>query len=338
MNRVRWSRLKYFIYDLIHASGLSQENAKTMAEVFIRATARGVGHHDIYDLPGRLKAICNGDINANPQIRLLNKFAALESYSGDNGPGEVCCFFAMERAKRLADEYGIGLCSISDSNHYLASAPYIEKAVEEGYLAVLFTKGGPIMGAPGRPEKVMGFGAATDKDYPILLDICLSYISYGALGKRIKLGQKVPSHWGFNREGNPTTDPAELMEGTIAPIGGHKGFGLSMLGEILTGILSGGQVIDEPHPLSGKVAVACQAAIAMKPDGLMSPEEFRKRTTEMIDRMEKRAPGLRIPGENSARNRKEIEEKDEILLEAGIIQELNRWAERLGVACLDTLD
>jgi LDH2 family malate/lactate/ureidoglycolate dehydrogenase len=73
--------------------------------------------------------------------RAINHEPAVENHLGDNGPGEVCCSFIMEKGKRLADRYGIGLCTISDSNHYLASAPYTEKAAEEGYLSLLFTRG-----------------------------------------------------------------------------------------------------------------------------------------------------------------------------------------------------
>lgn len=337
--KVRWCELKDFIVNLLRGVGLSEKNAKIMADVVIRATARGVGHHDVHDLPWRLEEISKGNINPNPRIELLNKYKALESYRGDNGPGEICCSFIMERAKRLADEYGIGLCTICDSNHYLASAPYVEKAAEEGYLAILFTRGLPVMGAPSRKEHVisscpMGFAAASTKDYPIVHDICLAYASYGTLNKKVKKGECVPIHWGVDKDGRPTSDPKALIDGTIWPIGQHKGFGLAILGEILTGILSGGQVIDEPNPETGKVGVASQTAIVLRPDKLMGSKVFETKVTELIDRMEARAPGLHIPGQNSYKNKKQIEEEDSVFIEDSVFEELNMWADKLNIARL----
>jgi LDH2 family malate/lactate/ureidoglycolate dehydrogenase len=108
------------------------------------------------------------------------------------------------------------------------------------------------MGAPGRLETVSGTtpqGFAVPRGegrYLLLFDACVAYTSFGVLDERIKAGKPIPSHWGLDENGNPTTDPAAVKKGCRQPIGGHKGFGLSILGELLTGILSDGPVIDAP--------------------------------------------------------------------------------------------
>jgi LDH2 family malate/lactate/ureidoglycolate dehydrogenase len=340
MIEVKWGKLKVFINEMMLSLGMSEENAAVMTEVYSRATARGVGHHDIYDLPGRIKDLSEKKLNPKPEIRSISRFNAMESYCGDNGPGEICSNFIVERAMELSEEYGISICTICDSNHYLASAPYVEKAAEKGYLAILFTKGSPIMGAPGRKEHVisscpMGFGAPTNKEYSIVHDLCLAYSSYGTLAQKVKLGESVPSHWGMDKNGQPTTNPAEINSGTVAPIGEHKGFGLAVLGEILTGILSGGQIIDEPHPQTGETGVASQAVIVIKPGTLISEDTFKERTTEMIDRMEARAPGIRIPGQNSSKSKHKIEKESRMYLETQLVERLNDWAQKLGVNPLE---
>jgi LDH2 family malate/lactate/ureidoglycolate dehydrogenase len=101
------------------------------------------------------------------------------------------------------------------------------------------------------------------------------------------------------------------------------------LAELLTGVLSQGQVIDEPHPVSGVVGVASQTVIVIKPGTLMPEARFRARTTEMIERMEARAPGLRLPGQGSAKNRRAIETENKILLEDALVATLNEWARKL---------
>jgi LDH2 family malate/lactate/ureidoglycolate dehydrogenase len=336
---VNWAELKRFLPNLLIAAGMSSDNAAIMADVYLRATARGIGHHDLYDLPGRLKGLYEKRMNPNPDIRLLSQFNAMESYRGDHGPGELCAAFITRRAMVLADAYGIGLCTICDSNHYLASAPYIEMAAEAGYLAMMWTKGSPTLGAPGRTEKVissapMGYAAATDEGYNLVHDFCAAYASYGTLQQKSTRGESVPDYWGVDKTGQPTTDPTKLNAGTVAPIGGHKGFGLAILAEILTGVLSQGQVIDEPHPVTGETGVASQTVIVIKPGALMPEAQFSARTSEMIRRMETSAPGLRLPGQRSAKNRRTIKTENKISLEEPLVSSLNEWASKLNCTSL----
>jgi LDH2 family malate/lactate/ureidoglycolate dehydrogenase len=87
----------------------------------------------------------------------------------------------------------------------------------------------------------------------------------------------------------------------VAPIGGHKGFGLAILAEMLTGVLSQGQVIDEPHPVTGVVGVASQTVIVIKPGALMPEAQFRARTSEMISAWKPALPAYGCPGRDPQR-------------------------------------
>lgn len=340
MPKVDIKALSEFMYKVLISIGLNDLHARWTCEACMRATVRGVGHHDINNYPDRLKSMVSGKINVKPAIELINKYQALECYEGDNGPGEVCCTFIIERGKFLAEQYGIGFCTVINSNHFLASAPYVEKAAEEGYIAILFTRGSPLMGAPGRKEQVisvcpMGFSAPNGKQYPFLADMCLTYASGELLADKIKKGEKVPYYWGLDEKGNPTSDPSMIQNGgTRAPIGGHKGFALSIMAEIFTGILSGGQVIDEPSPLTGNPGTASQAAIVLKLQGLMPIEKFTKRMSDMIDRIEARAPGIHIPGQGSYYNKMKFTNEQKIELDYGLINSLNKIAEELLVEAI----
>jgi LDH2 family malate/lactate/ureidoglycolate dehydrogenase len=310
-----------------------------MAEVFMRATLRGVGHHDISSFPGRLQNLEQKVINPAPSIALISQYEALESYEGDNAPGEVASMFILQRAEHLADQHGIAFCAIRHSNHFLAAAPYVEKAAEDGYVGIFYTRGGPSMSAIGRMEKAistcpMGFGFPTSLDYPVMMDFCLAYASMGLLDAKIKAGESVPAYWGLDKQGNPSTDPAAIKAGIRAPIGGHKGFGLSMLGEVFTGVLSHGEVIDEPGPLAEKPNPASQAVILIKADGLMPMEQFKARTTAMVERIEARAPGIHIPGQGSYHSKKSFLAENQVDLPPDLVEKLNSWAERLKISPL----
>jgi LDH2 family malate/lactate/ureidoglycolate dehydrogenase len=117
MRKVALGQLRIFLKDAHMALGMSREHAEKVSDVFMRATLRGVGHHDIYDLPGRLKAFKNGDVNVNASFTQLSKYEAMESYDGDNGSGELACAFITERAGELAQQYGLGLKEQTQKGH-----------------------------------------------------------------------------------------------------------------------------------------------------------------------------------------------------------------------------
>lgn len=340
MPKVPLDRLRAFIYETLCAAGLQASDAEVVADVYFRATLRGVGHHDIYDLPSRLKALATGAAKPRPAIGLLHKFNALENYDGDNGLGELCSSFLMERAMRLADEFGIGFCAVRHSNHFLSAAPYLERATEAGYLGLIFSRTFPVMGAPGTAKRVigngpLGYAAPTGGDYPLMLDICLAYASYGKLEELIERGERVPAHWGYDAAGLPTTDPAAIKNGgSPTPIGEHKGFGLSMLVEILTAVLAEGPLIDEPSPYhtpDPRAGLHSQAAIVIRPEGFMGAGRFQERTADMLARLAAEDPAVQIPGRRSAQVRAAMLRDGAVELRADLVDRLNEWAGKLGM-------
>lgn len=94
--------LRSYIEQAMRACGLTEENAGTVADVFIRATLRGVGHHDIYDFLPRVQWLREGKAVPNPVYRLQAAFGGVESYDAGNGLGELGCSFGMERAMQLS--------------------------------------------------------------------------------------------------------------------------------------------------------------------------------------------------------------------------------------------
>ncbi|MDL2318810.1 Ldh family oxidoreductase [Eubacteriales bacterium OttesenSCG-928-A19] len=338
MATVKLSALEAYVRQTMLACGLNQADADTVADIVLRATVRGVGHHDIYDFPGRITGLLEKKLNPTPTLSKLAAFGGMESWDTDNALGEVGCAFAMDRAMELADAHGIGYCAIRNSNHNMASSPYVERASERGYIGLMLSKGPPTMGAPGRTDKPigtlpMGYAFPTDHGYPVMMDACLAYASYGVLKERMDRGEPVPPYWGYDEDGAPTTDPARLAKGTRQPIGGHKGFGLIILGEVLTGLLSHGCIIDEA-PGEGQATATAHAAFAFKADALLPMDQFEARTGEMIDRMEARAPGLHVPGQGSQKKREAAQAAGSIELTDALVETLNGLAEKAGAAGL----
>jgi len=343
MAYVTIDELAGFIHRLLTGSGIGAADADIVTNVYIRATLRGVGHHDIHDLYKRLTWLADDRINKRPKIKPVRSFAALESYDGDNGLGELCSQFIMRRAVSLAGQYGIGLCTIRHSNHFLAAAPYTEWATEQGYIGLIFTRDKPTMNAPGATCNVIGnnpFGFAVGQQdaYPLMLDIAMAYTSIGKLNQLARNHEEIPSHWGKSKNGSPTVHPGEVLDGgTVNPVGLHKGFGLALLVEILTGVLSGGQVIDELHPTAGEMGFYAQTAIAIKPDGLLPPEQFQSRLSDMMERIGALGGQLRMPGQRST-ERKHQMLREGLALSDEMASILNDWARKLNVPGLSNFD
>ncbi len=334
---VACAALAPFVVALSQAAGMSAANAAILADVYVRSTLRGVGHHDICDLPLRIAAFREGRMNPDPRITPCGGSDAVEAWDGDNGPGELCAVHVVQRAQALASCHGIGLATIRSSNHFLAAAPYVQMAAERGYLAQVFSRSKLVMGVAGRSQHLignqpLGYGTPSGREAPLLLDICLAYASVGSLDAMRRDGRPVPAHWGNDASGVPTTDPAAIMEGGVShPIGGHKGFGLALLVEVLTAVLSGGPVVDEPHPVHGESGVHAQTAVVIDPMRLLTPGLYEQRVATMLDRIEARAPDIAFPGARSHATRARIEQEGTLQLDDVVLDDLDRWADRLGV-------
>ena len=335
MTMIAFSALDSFTFTLLSRLGLSSSDARVMTDIYISTTKRGVGHHDIHNLPQRLERLVSRDLNPAPEFRRLSAFGGLERYDGDNAPGELIVHCAMARAMALAAVHGMGLCAVRNSNHYLCSAPYVEQAARAGYIGLIIAKAMPTMGVPGHQgnligQSPMGFAFPAGELDPAMLDICLAYVSFEKLRMMAENGEPVPAHWGVGPDGQPTTDAKALLKGTKYPIGEHKGFGLALLCELLTGVLSGGCILDEPEEPGG-IREMSHTAIAIKVDALMPMEEFEKRSEALLTRLKARDRDVHIPGEASFKKTRGYEASGEIELEEALIRQLNAFAEKVGM-------
>ncbi len=323
MKEIKIKELEDLIFSILNKAGLKEKYCNWVTEIFMRATYRGVGHHDIYSLPGRIKNINEGRINKNPDIIKTAKFNALEIYDGDNGLGELNCYFITDRSLELADKYGLGLVSIKNSNHFLAAAPYVELAAEKGYLSLIFSSVGMAMGIGDSP-KIIGNGpmgySTQSKNANILFDICMAYSSYGKLNAKKKAGEKTPKYWGKDKKGNYTEQPAEIINGGVPlPIGEHKGFGLSLMIELITSILAEGDIgLDKKENNSGTYT---HSIITIKPETVS--DKYKDNIDKLINDMKNKYPQLHIPGEGSYNNKEEIQEKGYFELEESLLNKLS---------------
>lgn len=343
MKKVMFVDLKEYLGKMWKAVGASEEDSAIMADIFIETTKRGVGHHDIHNFPSRIDRVRSGMINPNPEVTKISSFGAMESWDGDHGTGEVLNHFIMNRAMELASQYGIGMATIRNSNHYLCSAPFVEQAAKEGYVGFIMAKAGTAMGMPGIKGNVIGqapigYAFPTGGKNPVMMDVCLAYIAGEPLQIRANNNVPVPDYWGADKDGNPTTSAADIVNGGVKyPIGLHKGFGLALLSELLTGVFSMGAILDDGEDDLIYTGTS-HTAIAIKTDALMDKETYEKRSQELIGRLRNRSEKIHIPGDTSWSKTEAYNECGYLELDDEFIKTLNSYAAEYGVSPVVTFE
>ncbi len=146
---------------------------------------------------------------------------------------------AMEKAATT----GVGIVSVRNSNHIGMLAHYMRLAAGHQLIGIVAANGGPVTAPWGGSEAMFGtnplsVGVPADPD-PIILDMATSTVARGQIRKAQRQGRAIPATWATGPDGEPTTDAAQAMLGLLLPLGGHKGSGLALMVELLTGVLGG---------------------------------------------------------------------------------------------------
>ncbi|WDR03880.1 Ldh family oxidoreductase [Devosia algicola] len=279
------SDLQLFLYQMFAGLGMTTANAQLCSQSMVTTNLWGIDSHGLLRMPIYAKRLMGHVIKANPEVSTIAARGGFEVMDGNEGMGFLVGHAAMERAIALAKEYGIGAVSVTNSNHFGAAALYARQATDQGMLALSMTNVTPNLVVPGGSKPITGnnpiaFGAPTRLGFPFLLDISMSSVAGGKLLLAEEKGEKIPMTWATDRSGKPTDDPRIGFEGFLLPLGGHKGFGLSLMVDILCGVISGGAFqfdIKSMYGAPDKTSDTGHMVIAIDPTVLMGASEFLDR-------------------------------------------------------------
>jgi LDH2 family malate/lactate/ureidoglycolate dehydrogenase len=228
-----------------------------------------------------------------------------------HGLGQVAATAAMKLAIRKAAKTGMAVVSVRNSNHFGAAAFYASQATPHQMIGFAATNAGPTMAPTGGREGRLGNNAMAvvipgGKSPPLVLDMATGSVAWGKIFLAQQQKRKIPTTWALDRNGLPTDDPnAAAHQGLIQPMGGYKGYGLSLLIDLLTGVLSGGGYSTQVKTLYQQIETPSQVAhtcAALRVDAFMTFEVFQERMEAMIGLMHScpKAPGvdrILVPGE-----------------------------------------
>lgn len=226
------------------AGGLTEDDARLAARVLVLADMFGLRTHGILRIPQYLGRVRIGGIDAAARVTVEKVAPGLAIVDGRNGIGPVVGMRALGSAMEGARAAGIGAAFARGSNHFGPIMPYCFIAAQEGFVSIIGSNATSTI-APwgGRDTRVgnnpLGIGVPDPGGDPIILDIAMSVAARGKMRALRDAGKLMPPGWAVDKDGRPTTDPAAGLDGFLLPVGGHKGYGLAVMVDLLAGVLSG---------------------------------------------------------------------------------------------------
>ena len=350
MTEVRAKRLQLeqFTASVMRALGLPLEDAATVAALMVDADMQGSDGHGVIRLAPYAKRILAGGINLNPDIKVIQERTAMALVDGDNGMGHLVMKKATELAIHKARTAGIAWVGSKFSNHAGPASLYARMALQHDMIGLYFAVGNanhlPPWGGLDMLLSTNPIAAAipTLNEAPVVLDMATTVAAYGKVKAKAQRGEMMPEGWMIDRQGKPLLDPTKSEEGFLLPIGGYKGYGLSLIVGILAGTLNGAamgrQVIDFNKDFSTTTNTG-QAIAIIDPSAFGDITEFKQNVDTLVRELRgsERMPGVDriwLPGEQSHEKRLSNEAHG-IVLAPSLMKQLNDLAAQLNIAPLN---
>ncbi|KAJ4462981.1 putative Malate dehydrogenase [Paratrimastix pyriformis] len=256
--------LRQYIVRFFHKLGVPEADAALAADVLISADLRGVDSHGIIRLStyygDRIK---RGFVDPTTPFRVERETPVSLSVDGGNGLGQVVSHKCMQMCIEKAKQSGMCFCAIHNSNHYGIAGYYAMMALPENMIGFSFTNSQPLVAPTYGRTSMLGtnpiaVAVPCQSHRPFVLDMATSTVPIGRVNVYLKAGKPLPAGWAIDGQGNVTTDPNQVIDGrgSLMPLGGidlmrgYKGYGLAMMVDILSGVLSAanfGNHVAHPH-------------------------------------------------------------------------------------------
>jgi LDH2 family malate/lactate/ureidoglycolate dehydrogenase len=237
--------LTRFVGAVLERLGVPDSDAVLVAATLVEADLRGVESHGVVRFPIYVERIAAGAVNPRPKVRVLRESATSAVVDGDNGLGHLVGVRAMEVAIEKGRAGACAFVAVRNSNHFGTASHFAEMALAGDMIGLSLTIGGINHMVPwGGAEPILGnnpFAVAipAGDEQPVTLDMACSVAARGKIIVAAKDGTPIPPDWAVGPDGRPTTDPVEALKGFVQPVGGAKGYALTLTIGLLSTMLSG---------------------------------------------------------------------------------------------------
>jgi ureidoglycolate dehydrogenase (NAD+) len=335
--------LRTFLETALGRLDVPAADAEQIAGVLVDAELRGYESHGAFALERLIGWYRSGGMNPRPAMRTVSESQGALLLDADRGCGVMAAFHAMRwcvsRARALG---GMAYASIIGAGYAVAAAPYVELAAREGTIGFACMNSGPIVAPPGGTTRIfatnpLAYGLPTRRHRPVVLDMAVTGTAWWKTVLLQQAGEALEEGLALDKEGRPTTDPQDVRAGgSLLPIGwphaAHKGFGLAMVVDALSGVLGGAGFARGANPGKGDAGLFLWA---LDPSAF-GGDAFRARMDEQIDQIKSshRTPGVEeilVPGERGQRRREELSQLGTVPISESVWRSMAAAAQSLEV-------
>ena len=334
-----------FIVECLRRVGTSEQHALIVADALALTDSWGTFTHGSKLLNGYTSRVKHGGCRSNVDPEVVRDGPSWAIVDGHSTLGQVAATFAMKTAIGKAKEAGMAYVGVHNSCHFGAAGVYSAMAADENMIGISTANDIPSVAAPGSRKAVLGtnpfsYAVPARKYPPILLDMAMSTVAGGKVYAAHQLGKEIPDNWIIDADGQPTTDSSLYPENAaLAPMSGHKGYGLSLLMESLAGVLSGANltwnvkawISDNPSEPTHHGA----GFLAFNIGVMQDINDFLDRVDGLIDEIHS-APKIEgvdrlyVPGEMEW-ERREVARENGITLPPDVVLALRQMTRKIGL-------
>lgn len=306
--KVPAEEIKQLVIKKFVEAGLSQHESEKIATILIHADLRGVSSHGVLRTEHYITRLLKGGINHNAEVKVSKSGVVTAIVDGDNGFGHIVADKAMDVAIELAKENGVGMVTAMNSSHCGALSYYVNKAAQENLIGIAMTHTDKIVVPFGGRDAFLGtnpiaYGVPAKTHKPFILDMATSTVALGKILEKKEEGKEIPIGWGVDADGNPVTDPNKVE--ALTPFGGPKGYGLSLVVDIFSGLLANaafGPHITKMYGDMDKYRHLGHYFCVINPSYFMDADRFLENMDQMIHELHQSRPAegnekIFIPGE-----------------------------------------
>ena len=308
---------KRFVNDAFKAAGANGKAARIMADTLVWASLRGIESHGLTRTHVYLKRIEAGVADKNAEPEILKSCGNALLIDAHNALGQYASMFAVEKVCGRAEESGIAMAAVLNSNHFGTAGFYTNEIAKRGMIGICGSDSSKAMVLFGAAKPFLGtnplsYAVPAGKYPPIILDMATSVVARGKIRRALDSGRKIPLGWAVGPDGKATDNPVEAYKGYVLPFGGPKGSGVALFVEILSSVLSGAAASAEAGSLYNdydRPQGIGHFFIAIDPAHFIGREAFAKRMEQLVEEV-KALPAsdggeVFLPGE--IEHRKELE-------------------------------
>ena len=236
--------------------GMKEKDAAIFVDSMLSADMCSVSTHGIRMLPQYIQKLDQGGFSFEEPV-VIKQLPAFTILDAKNNIGAVAAMSAVAIAQRQAETEGVHTVFCRNANTFGPGFYYVEKLAEKGLIGLICCNAPAAMPAYNGMEVLLGtnpiaFALPTKSHGNIILDIATSVVSKSRFGTAKAKGEQLEPGWALDKDGNPTTDPDEGIQGFVLPMAGFKGYGIAMVIDIMSGLISGAAYLDRVNKFYSK--------------------------------------------------------------------------------------